>query len=46
VTFSSGFASPRGDVTPDELIAQADGALYAAKQGGRARDVFDTGPAA
>jgi diguanylate cyclase (GGDEF)-like protein len=40
ITFSSGFASPCDGVTPDELVAQADRALYSAKQDGRDRDVF------
>ncbi len=42
VTFSSGFASPCDGVTPDELVAQADEALYTAKNGGRDQDVFAT----
>lgn len=40
VTFSSGFACPRDAVTIPELIAQADRALYRAKQSGRNRDMF------
>ncbi len=40
VTFSTGFARPRDGVALEELIAQADRALYDAKRGGRDRDVF------
>ena len=45
-TSSAGIAEWDGSESADALVARADGALYAAKRGGRDRTVLAAGPAA